>query len=284
MSIRGIGRITLVAALACSGLGCGVPSPEDARLRPPPSAARTSFDRSFAAVYAASKAILEAEQQTPEWKELQIKVDDPAAGILIAERRLAGAVPGLAVRDLWSFYVERLDENRTQVTFVIESSDRPKATVGPRSWAQGNGTIFPAMRRMLSETPTAETPPQRRAPETVAGRPAPAAPRPEPIPAVTASPAQRAANASRTTVLTRVAAALQNDPTWRATTRERSQGGERLVLVGAWAQLSAHDDAVQIAFPSYPAPPAYDVARLMRFLSDAGFTVEVLPGSAFRSL
>jgi hypothetical protein len=40
---------------------------------------------------------------------------------------------------------------------------------------------------------------------------------------------------------------------------------------------------VQIAFPSYPAPPAYDVARLIRFLGDAGFTVEVLLGSAFRS-
>jgi hypothetical protein len=202
--------------------------------------ARTTFDRPSDAVYAASKAILEAEQQTSEWKELQIQVDDPAAGVLIAERRLAGAIPGLAVRDLWSFYVQRVDDAHTQVRFVIESSDRPKAAAGARSWAQGKGTIFPAMRRILSEAAeNAEPPPQRSAGRATTAAAVPDVQEREPIakPTPVAKPAatKSAPAGARTGILDRVAAALQHDPSWQATTRERTHAGDRLVLVGAWA-------------------------------------------------
>jgi hypothetical protein len=80
-----------------------------------------------------------------------------------------------------------------------------------------------------------------------------------------------------------VYAALHGDPAWRPTTRRRAIGGDELITVGEWAQLAPRDGRIAIAFPSYPPPPAYDVARLMQFLTDAGFRVDVQPGNAFRT-
>jgi hypothetical protein len=285
--MRGLRRIASIGLLAMTGVACGVPSPEDARLRPPPSAARTIFARPYAEVYRACKVVIEAEQETPEWKELRLRVDDPEAGVLIAERTLEGIVPGIRVRDLWSFYVARIADDRTQVTYVIESSDQPKASVSARSWARGNGIIFPAMRQILDDTGTpsvATSPtPARVASASATAPPTQPTAAPPPAPVVATRGSRTEAASVRAPILDRAYAALHAANDWRETVRERTFAGEHVVLVGEWAQLTAHDERLRIAFPTYPAPPAYDVARLMGFLADEGFTVEVLPGSAFHS-
>jgi hypothetical protein len=80
-----------------------------------------------------------------------------------------------------------------------------------------------------------------------------------------------------------ILAALQSSEEWRRTAARRTIAGDEVVTVGDWAQLEVRGADVAVAFPTYPAPPAYDVARLIRFLGDSGFRVEVLPGSAFRA-
>jgi hypothetical protein len=77
--------------------------------------------------------------------------------------------------------------------------------------------------------------------------------------------------------------ALHEDDDWRRATRRRVIAGDEVIGVGEWAQLGVERGRVTVAFPTYPSPPAYDVARLMRFLAERGFDVEVLPGTAFRT-
>jgi hypothetical protein len=287
-------RIGWVGVLGALVVACGVPSVDDARVRTPGSGARQTFVQPYADVYRAGKTALELVQQTPDWKELQIRVDDPDGGVLIGERRLEGVVPGVRVRDLWSLYFTRTAEDATQVTFVLESSDQPHATVTARSWAKGQESIFPVMREILAaaEPRTARREPMP-APTLDAGRTGakPAAqPAVEPptVPAVVPSPARRAAPvassppASPATVLDRAAAALRAAADWRIATHEATIAGERVIAIGDWAQLRARASRCQVAFADDPAPPAYDVARLMRFLADHDIPVDVEPSSGFR--
>jgi hypothetical protein len=304
-------------AILCIG-ACGVPTAENAARRAPEGGATEYFRRPPAAVYAAAQRVVADARRTPEWKELQVVHDDSTAGVLIAERRLEGVVPGLRVRDLWSFYVRPRGE-LTAVTFVFESSDAPTATVGARSWAKARSDIFPAMRDTLGSSPIATRgeehatmPPADAAsppPSDVAGarpsdaagaRPLDTAGSPQVAPVSDrgireAAPAAHDPAAARSAMapvdghrtqppasLARVYALLSSSDEWRRATQKRRLGGQEIVAVGSWAQLEARDGRVAVAFPSYPAPPAYDVARLMRFLADEGIEVDVLPGTAFR--
>ena len=301
--------LAAVAALA----GCGVPSVQEARSRAPGAGASERFARPYAEVYAATKRVLMDEIGTPEWKELRVVVDDPAGGVLIAERVLRGIVPGVRVRDLWSFYLTSAGESLTAVTFVLESSDRPAAATGARSWAKARGSIFPAIADALGpSTVAAAAPGGAAAPSAAAPAPArtfepaavptvpeesPATEGSSPVPPSRASaapeegelppatpPATPESPASRArTALDRAYAALQASGDWRPSVKRRVIAGEDVVTVGEWAQLTTEGGDIQVAFPTYPAPPAYDVARLMRFLADAGFGVDVLPGTSFRA-
>ena len=137
--MRGAGmvRIAWIGLFGMAAVACGVPSTDDARVRTPESGARSTFAQPYDAVYRAGKAALTRAQDTPEWKELQIRVDDPDAGVLIAERRLEGVIPGVRVRDLWSLYFTRTATGTTQVTFVFESSDHPRPTSPPGAGPRG---------------------------------------------------------------------------------------------------------------------------------------------------
>ena len=279
----------VAAVLAASG--CGVPAVEKAARRAPEGGATEYFGRPLPAVYAAARQVVADATRTPDWKELRVVHDDPAAGVLIAERRLEGVVPGLRVRDLWSFYVRPSGE-LTAVTFVFESSDAPTGTVGIRSWAKGRSDIFPAMSEALGSAAIATRPPDRAAEPTRAPRVDATPTTPAPGMAATehrdatggaATEAVERRAPERAVSLERVYALLSSSDEWRRATHKRRVGGQEIVTVGSWAQLEVRDGRVAVAFPSYPAPPAYDVARLMRFLADAGFDVDVLPGTAFRA-
>jgi hypothetical protein len=141
--------IALIVGLA----GCGVPSVQEAARRDAPTdGASEDFGRPYDEVYAAAKKALAAQQATLEWRKLRIVHDDPGAGILVAERRLEGVIPGLRVRDLWSFYFARRSADLTGVTFVLESSDQPHAAIGLRSWTKAHTEVFPAMAETLGLT------------------------------------------------------------------------------------------------------------------------------------
>ena len=284
----------VAVAMVFAGFACGVPTVENAARRAPEGGATEYFGRPVPAVYGAAQKVVAEATHTPEWKELRVVHDDPATGILIAERRLEGVVPGLRVRDLWSFYVRPSGE-LTAVTFVFESSDVPTGTVGVRSWVKGRSDIFPAMSEILGITqvvvdrtaepeanatgaPRAEVVPTTPAPRVAA--PAAAGHRDAAGGAATEAVARRASQPPVS--VERVYALLSSSDEWRRATQKRRVGGQEIVTVGSWAQLEVRDGRVAVAFPSYPPPPAYDVARLMRFLGDAGLDVDVLPGTAFR--
>lgn len=288
-------RLGVVSLVAITVLGCGVPSVDHARTRTPGSGARATFVQPYAAVYRAGKVALERVRETPDWKELEIRVDDPDAGVLIAERRLEGVIPGLRVRDLWSLYFAEAPAGATRVTFVFESSDHPRATVSARSWAKGQEAIFAVMREVLDADVRGAAAREPDPTSTrVARRPAVA---PTPAPTVQAERPAAAPTAARTEapvatrpapsavpagILDRAHAALRASDAWRVATHEQTIAGERVVVIGAWAQLTERGGRCQAAFADDPAPPAYDVARLMRFLADQGIAVDVLPASAFR--
>ena len=292
-------RSALVVMVIVVG-GCGVPTAENAARRAPEGGATEYFGRPVPVVYAAVQEVVAEARRTPEWKELQVVHDDPSAGVLVAERRLEGVVPGLRVRDLWSFYVRPSGE-LTAVTFVFESSDAPTAAVGARSWAKGRSEVFPAMRETLGGSASLPVRAEERATPPVyasaalpddRGSHAVAAPD---APTTGTAPAEQHRDAASTAVaaaetrprssssLDRAYAALSSSDDWRRATSKRRLGGQEFVTVGSWAQLEERNGRVAVAFPSYPAPPAYDVARLMRFLGDAGVDVDVLPGTAFRA-
>jgi hypothetical protein len=274
MRVRALVGLLMVIVGAAA---CGVPTAEKAAHRAPDGGATEYFARPATEVYAAAQGVVASAKRTPEWKELQVVHDDPSAGVLIAERRLEGIVPGLRVRDLWSFYV-RPSDDLTAVTFVLESSDAPTATVGARSWAKARSDIFPAMRETLGTSSTA-TPRQR--PTTPAAGVAPSEEHAHGAAASARASADRDRPQSATST-DRIYAALSSSDEWRRATHKRRIDGQEIVTVGSWAQLETRNGRVAIAFPSYPPPPAYDVARLMRFLADAGVEVDVLPGTAFR--
>jgi len=280
---------------------CGAPTVQQAVERRPDSGVSESFGHPYAEVYAAVKTVIARTAMTPEWKELRLVHDDPEHGIVIAERRLEGVIPGVRVRDLWSFYLERSAPDLTRVTFVLDSSDRPGAAAGARSWAKAKSDVFPALSEALGPPPPrraadAHTPPDARAPSAGAARrdePPPAAarataPHDEVAPPGAAhnAPARVGApvhGAEAHHGIADVYAALQGSDEWRRSTRRRTLAGDDVVTVGDWAQLDVRGDRVEVVFPSYPAPPAFDVARLVGFLGQAGFRVEVLPGTAFRA-
>ena len=152
--------------------------------------------------------------------------------------------------------------------------------------------IFPVMRELLAEEPAIAVrepvppPPVAAKKPVVSPSPVPAieAERPVVAPApapVEARPASRPAPAPAT-MLDRANAALRASEAWRVATHEETIAGERVVAIGDWAQLTARSGRCQVVFADDPAPPAYDVARLMRFLADHDIPVDVLPTSAFR--
>jgi hypothetical protein len=280
---------------------CGAPTVQQAVERNPGSGTTESFGRPYPEVYAAVKSVIAQTATTPEWKELRLVHDDPEHGIVIAERRLEGVIPGVRVRDLWSFYLTRAEPELTRVTFVLDSSDRLAAAGAARSWAKAKSDVFPAISEALGPPPPrraadTHTPPDARAPLAGQARrdeapPAAArttAPRDEVAPPAVALSAPPRAGApvyggEARHGIADVYAALQASDDWRRSARRRTLAGDDVVTVGDWAQLDVRGDRVEVVFPSYPAPPAYDVARLVGFLGQAGFRVEVLPGTAFRA-
>ena len=144
-----------VATLMLSA--CGAPTIEEARVRQPSDGATLVFDRPYEDVYLAAKQVVEDALRTPEWNMLRIVVDDPAEGVLIAEQALRGVIPGLQVRELWSFYLARRDPEHTSVTFVLDASDQLAASRGARSWMKARGTIFPAIADALARLRAGES-------------------------------------------------------------------------------------------------------------------------------
>ncbi len=285
-----------MAVVVVSAVGCGAPTVQQAAQRVPNDGTSVSFGRPYADVYAAAERVIEQAIATPEWKELRVVHDDPEGGALIAERKLEGVIPGLRVRDLWSFYFTRTSPELTTVTFVIDSSDWPRGSSGVRSWTKARSEIFPAMAETLGPPVTPPTTTaasdERAEPATTTAREVSPATAPVSAPAPAPAPAPAAAQVAQTSAsarpesgltLGRLHAALEGSEEWRRSIRRRTIRGDDIVTVGDWAQLAVRGERVEVAFPSYPAPPAYDVARLMRFLGDAGFAVDVLPGTAFRA-